>query len=78
MSLATKLAVPPTRATGGRSVLDVWLDRLSPEDHEAVVTALRDPAWRHVDLQAELEAEGAPEVADTTFGSWRRKKGYRG
>lgn len=76
MSLASKLATPPTRNREGRSILDIWLDGLNPEDRDAALGAIRNPAWRHVDLQEALEAEGAPVVADTTFGAWRRKKGY--
>ena len=76
VSLASKLATPPVRTREGRSVLDTWLDALNTEDREATLTAMRNPAWRHCDLQEALEAEGAPVVADTTFGAWRRKKGY--
>lgn len=74
VSLADKLATPPVRATGGRSVLDDWLDNLDTTDRDAALSAIRNPAWRHVDLQAALEAEGAPKVADTTFGVWRKKR----
>lgn len=75
MSLADRLAEPPApKAT--QTVLDRWFDALSEKDREAVTRAILDPAWRHVDLQRELEAEGAPKIADTTFGSWRRRHGF--
>lgn len=73
MALADALRTPPTRDNRGRSVLDTWLDNLPATEHEAVTKALNNPTWRHCDLQAVLEAEGAPKVADTTFGTWRRK-----
>lgn len=75
MSLAQRLAAPPA-PRGSVTVLDRWLESLTETDRAAVLTALTDPAWRHVDLQAELEAEGAPKIADTTFGAWRRRKGF--
>ena len=75
MSLASLLATPPTRNNRGRSVLDTWYDGLPDDDKAAVLAAVRNPDWRHIDLQAALTAEGAPEVADTTFGTWRRKMG---
>ena len=73
MALVDALKTPPVRNTHGRSILDIWLERLTEPEQAAVLTALRDDAWRHVDLKAALEAEGAPKVADTTFGEWRRR-----
>lgn len=75
MALAETLNNPPARTNTGRSVLDDWLDTLDATDREAVITAVRNPAWRHTDLLNALIAEGAPTVADTTFGTWRRKNG---
>lgn len=74
MGLAQRLATPPA-PRGTQTILDRWLETLTDTDRNAVETALTDPNWRHVDLQAALEAEGAPKIADTTFGSWRRRKG---
>lgn len=73
MALADVLKTPPARDNRGRSVLDTWLENLPNAEQAAVHAALRNNAWRHCDLQAVLEAEGAPKVADTTFGAWRRK-----
>jgi hypothetical protein len=75
VALLETLSNPPQRSTGGRSVIDIWIDTLNPEDHNAVLTAARNPAWRHTDLLEALIAEGAPRIADTTFGAWRRKVG---
>lgn len=73
MSLSEQLANPPAPKTS-QSILDRWVAGLSETDHAAVVAAINNPDWRHTDLQAILEAEGAPKVADTTFGAWRRKQ----
>lgn len=75
MSLSSRLAAPPAPKTT-QTVLDRWVDSLTETDRAAVTRAILDPAWRHVDLQRELEAEGAPKVADTSFGSWRRRHGF--
>lgn len=75
MSLVSRLAAPPAPKTN-QTILDRWLDELSANDRTAVKLALTDPAWRHVDLLAALIEEGMPEVADTTFGVWRRRNGY--
>lgn len=75
MSLVNRLAAPPAPKTN-QTILDRWLDELPAVDHEAVSKALIDPAWRHIDLLAALIEEGMPEVADTTFGVWRRRNGY--
>lgn len=53
--------------------MDRWLESLDNAERDAVMKAIRNPEWRHVDLQAVLVDEGAPKVADTTFGDWRRK-----
>ena len=74
MALVDALKTPPVRNTHGRSILDIWLERLTETEQAAVLGALRDEAWRHVDLQTTLEAEGAPKVADTTFATWRKRK----
>lgn len=75
VALLETLTNPPQRSTGGRTVMDVWVDTLSAEEKTAVLTAARNPDWRHTDLLEALTAEGAPTVAHTTFGSWRRKVG---
>ena len=75
VSLSTRLAAPPAPKTN-QTILDRWLNELSTEDATAVRSALLDPAWRHIDLLAALIEEGMPEVADTTFGTWRRRNGY--
>ncbi|GAA1147922.1 hypothetical protein GCM10009651_35780 [Microbacterium natoriense] len=75
MSLVQRLAAPPAPKTN-QTILDRWLDELPADDAAAVRTALTDTAWRHIDLLATLIEEGMPEVADTTFGTWRRRNGY--
>lgn len=75
MSLVNRLAAPPAPKTS-QTLLDRWVNDLPDEDKTAVRTALTDTAWRHVDLLAILIEEGMPEVADTTFGAWRRRNGY--
>lgn len=75
MSLVNRLAAPPAPKTN-QTILDRWLDELHEGDKIAVCNAIVDPAWRHVDLLAALIEEGMPEVADTTFGTWRRRNGY--
>lgn len=77
VSLAAALANPPARARHGRSILDEWLEQLNETERSAVLQAVANPAWGHVDLYRVLHAEGAPEVADTTFGTWRRKNGLQ-
>ena len=54
--------------------MDLWYETLSERDQAAVRNAVKDPKWRHIDLQHELVEEGAPDLADTTFGAWRRRK----
>lgn len=73
MSLAERLATPPA-PKGSKTILDRWIDTLEPEDYAAVEAALKNPDWRHTDLQRLLESAGAPKIADTTFGAWRRKR----
>lgn len=76
MGLIETLATPPAPATLGRSVMDVWVDLLPANERTAVLNAVRNPEWRHTDLQAELIAAGAPQIADTTFRAWRKKQGW--
>lgn len=76
MSLTDRLATPPAPKPGS-SRLDVWVDGLPKKDRDAVLKAVLDPQWRHIDLQHVLEAEGAPKMADTSFGAWRRKRAER-
>lgn len=75
MSLVQRLAAPPAPKTN-QTILDRWFEDLATEDKLAVSNAVTDSAWRHVDLLAALIEEGMPEVADTTFGTWRRRMGY--
>lgn len=75
MALTERLAQPPVKIVP--NVLDKWLDGLNATDREAVTAAVLDPAWRHVDLQEALTAEGAPTVASTTFGVWRKRQGWK-
>jgi len=72
MSLVTRLAAPPA-PKASRSVLDTWIEKLNTQDRAAVEAAILNPEWRHIDLKRVLEAEGAPKIAETTFGAWRRK-----
>lgn len=74
VSLANRLATPPAQKT--KTVLDRWFEGLETDDRLAVSNAITDSAWRHVDLLGALIEEGMPEVADTTFGVWRRRMGY--
>ena len=71
----SKLANPPAAHRQGRSVLDDWVDNLNDTERTAVLGAVRDRAWGHVALLNVLIEEGAPEVAATTFQTWRRKMG---
>jgi hypothetical protein len=75
VSLVQRLAAPPAPKTN-QTILDRWYEDLATEDKHAVSNAVTDSAWRHVDLLAALIEEGMPEVADTTFGTWRRRMGY--
>ncbi len=75
VSLSTRLAAPPA-PKANQTILDRWYEDLDTEDKLAVSNAITDSAWRHVDLLAALIDEGMPEVADTTFGVWRRRMGY--
>jgi mono/diheme cytochrome c family protein len=69
------LAVPPSVTPAGKSRMDAWLDTLTPERREAVLAAAVNRQWGHAALMEALREYGAPEMADTSFGSWRRKKG---
>lgn len=73
VSLSERLSTPPA-PKGAQSSIDRWMAGLNETDRAAVIAAINNPDWRHTDLQAILEAEGAPKVADTTFGVWRRKQ----
>lgn len=75
VSLVQRLAAPPAPKTN-QTILDRWYEDLATEDKHAVSNAVTDSAWRHVDLLAALIEEGMPEVAATTFGTWRRRMGY--
>lgn len=73
MSLADRLETPPA-TVGNRSPLDTWMDGLTEKDRAALVAAIHDDNWRHIALQREVEAEGAPQVSETTFRAWRRRQ----
>lgn len=75
VAIADILANPPARLQKGRSILDDWVDSLPTAEQDAVRRAIVNPAWGHTALLEVLVAEGAPDVADTTFQSWRRKNG---
>lgn len=75
MSIQSSLAAPPAPKSQ-KTVLDRWLEEQTADDQAAIRTALNNPEWRHVDLLAALVKEGMPEVADTTFGVWRKRNGY--
>lgn len=76
VSIASRLSTPPPPKTN-KGIMDRWLDTLTDSDREAVLKAVVSPEWRHVDLNAALAEEGAPPVADTSFGTWRRKMGWK-
>lgn len=76
MALA-RLATPPTPKPT-KAGLDSWLNGLNTKDRELVLAAIVNPGWEHEILLNELVEEGAPAVSATTFGSWRRERGYRG
>jgi hypothetical protein len=69
------LAAPPVASRNGKSVMDYWVDTLPPERREAVLAAVVNRDWGHTVLMQTLKAYGAPEIADTSFATWRRKKG---
>lgn len=73
MALADKLHAGPAKKAGGRAAYDIWIESLNETDREHVEAALADPAWSHVELLDVLRSEGAPDLADKTFGDWRRK-----
>lgn len=72
MALVDRLAHPVARASKVRPAMDLWLDTLSDTDAAAVDSALRDRGWASKYLLIELQAEGAPRIAVTTFDGWRR------
>lgn len=73
--MITELAAPKVAARNGKSVMDVWVDSLTPERREAVLAAVVNRDWGHTALLELLKTYGAPEIADTSFGTWRRKRG---
>ena len=72
MALADRLAHPVARASKVRPAMDVWMDTLSDTDRTAVEAAVRDRGWASKYLLVELQAEGAPNIAVSTFDGWRR------
>ena len=72
MSLAERLATPPA-IKRNRSVMDAWIGSLSEEDQKTVMAAVLNKQWRHSDLNRALAAEGAPKIAETSFGHWRNR-----
>ena len=75
MSIQSSLATPPAPKSQ-KTILDRWLEEQATDDQDAIRTALKNHEWRHVDLLEVLIKEGMPEVADTTFGVWRKRMGY--
>jgi hypothetical protein len=69
------LAEPRVKTTAGKSRMDAWLDTLPEARRAAVLAAAVNRSWGHTDLLEQLREYGAPEIADTSFGAWRRKKG---
>lgn len=75
MGLVEQLAAPPVKRPEGKSIMDVWVESRSEDEQTAVLTAAVDPAWGHVALLNTLVAEGAPDMSDTAFRAWRKRKG---
>ncbi|MEW2011498.1 hypothetical protein AB0300_18740 [Microbacterium sp. NPDC078814] len=75
MSIQSSLASPPAPKSQ-KTILDRWLEEQTADDQEVIRSTLKNPEWRHVDLLEALVKEGMPEVADTTFGVWRKRMGY--
>lgn len=74
MSLAEKLA-EPRKDTGGRKcVLCVAVDRLEPDEREAVDAALRDERWSARKLSEVLRDEWQdPAITKSTVSNHRRE-----
>lgn len=76
MNLIDALAKPTSKRASKGSVMDVWV-RTRPEDEQAaILAAVVDPRWGHVQLHAELAQAGAPDMSDTAFRQWRRTLGW--
>lgn len=69
------LATPRAKPAAGKSRMDAWLETLPEARREAVLAAAVTRDWGHTDLLELLKTYGAPDIADTSFGTWRRKKG---
>lgn len=57
--------------------MDEWADKLPTEERDAVYNAATNPEWGHVALLRALVVEGAPDMSDTSFRSWRVKNGFK-
>jgi len=57
--------------------MDLWVESRPETEQQAILTAAINPEWGHVALRDVLVAEGAPELADTSFRSWRKKVGLK-
>lgn len=75
MTLSERLSTPPA-PVGSVNAIERWANALNTSDREAVLKAASSPDWKHTDLQEALEAEGAPKVATSTLGRWRKVHGW--
>lgn len=75
MDLKTLLANPPQGRDKPKTQLDKWFDELAPEDQNTVMSGITDERWPHMKLSALLvEHMNAPDLSDSTFGAWRKRK----
>lgn len=75
MDLIQKLAEPPVKRPEGKSIMDVWVESRKADEQSAILAAAVDSSWGHVPLLNTLVAEGAPNMSDTAFRAWRKRKG---
>ena len=75
VTLSERLATPPAHV-GSVNAIERWANALPTSDRDAVLNAASSPDWKHTELQEVLEAEGAPKVATSTLGRWRKTHGW--
>jgi len=72
MALKDVLKTPPPSATGYKSRIEIWRDKLDDGDRKAFDAAVRNEDWSSAALARTLKPEGL-DVSQSSMRDYRRK-----